>query len=66
MINYLFLEPKTEPFLDIEHPIYVTNNSVFVQWKFDSVNCSKLNGFFSSYFIELKVNLETKNISLEN
>lgn len=64
MINYLFLEPKTEPFFDIERPIYVTNNSVYVQWKFDPVNCSKLNGFFSNYFVELKVKLVMKNMSL--
>ncbi|XP_060854158.1 tenascin-like isoform X2 [Rhopalosiphum padi] len=46
--------PKTEPFLDPEHPIYITNNSIFVQWKVDSKNCSKLNGLLSQFYIELK------------
>ncbi|XP_001948568.2 uncharacterized protein LOC100163240 [Acyrthosiphon pisum] len=46
--------PITEPILDPDHPMYITNNSVFVQWKFDSENCSKLNGFFSQFYIELK------------
>ncbi|KAE9526207.1 hypothetical protein AGLY_013838 [Aphis glycines] len=46
--------PKTEPLLDPEHPIYITNNSIFVQWKVDSKNCSKLNGFLSQFYIELK------------
>lgn len=36
--------------------MYVTNYSVFVQWKIDPVNCSKLNGFVSMFYIELKVN----------
>lgn len=53
---YIFLlDPKTEPLLDPEHPIYITNNSIFVQWKVDSKNCSKLNGFLSQFYIELKV-----------
>ncbi|XP_060843558.1 uncharacterized protein LOC132923516 isoform X2 [Rhopalosiphum padi] len=46
--------PKTEPILDPEHPIYITNSSIFVQWKVDSKNCSKLNGFLSQFYIELK------------
>jgi len=35
--------------------MFITNNSVFVQWKFDPKNCSKLNGFLSQFYIELKV-----------
>ncbi|XP_060843561.1 uncharacterized protein LOC132923516 isoform X3 [Rhopalosiphum padi] len=46
--------PKTEPILDSEHPIYITNDSIFVQWKVDSENCSKLNGLLSQFYIELK------------
>eukprot|EP00102_Acyrthosiphon_pisum_P016610 XP_008187621.2 PREDICTED: uncharacterized protein LOC100570673 [Acyrthosiphon pisum] len=56
MINALTpaLNPKTEPILDPDHPMCITNNSIFVQWKFDSENCSKLNGFLSQFYIELK------------
>lgn len=46
--------PKTEPIFDLEHPMYVTNDSVFLQWKIDPINCSKLNGFLSTFYIELK------------
>ncbi|XP_029345336.1 uncharacterized protein LOC100160785 isoform X4 [Acyrthosiphon pisum] len=46
--------PKTEPILDPDHPMCITNNSIFVQWKFDPENCSKLNGFLSQFYIELK------------
>ncbi|XP_008188160.2 uncharacterized protein LOC100568743 [Acyrthosiphon pisum] len=46
--------PITEPVLDPDHPMYITNNSVFVQWKLSSENCSKLNGFLSQFYIELK------------
>ncbi|KAL4085361.1 hypothetical protein QTP88_027220 [Uroleucon formosanum] len=60
--------PKTEPILDSDHPMYITNSSIFVQWKFDPENCSKLNGFFSQFSIELKSKVddiiqirETKN-----
>jgi len=35
--------------------MYITNNSIFVQWKFDPENCSKLNGFLFQFYIELKV-----------
>lgn len=52
---YKNLEPNIAPDLDLENPMYITNNSVFVQWKFDSINCSKLNGLFLTYFVELKV-----------
>jgi len=53
--NILLLEPITEPVLDPNHPMCITNNSIFVQWKFDPENCSKLNGFLSQFYIELKV-----------
>eukprot|EP00102_Acyrthosiphon_pisum_P025257 XP_016662467.1 PREDICTED: uncharacterized protein LOC100570133 [Acyrthosiphon pisum] len=46
--------PKTEPILDATHPMCITNNSIFVQWKLDPENCSKLNGFLSQFYIELK------------
>ncbi|CAI6352820.1 unnamed protein product [Macrosiphum euphorbiae] len=46
--------PITEPILDPDHPMCITNNSIFVQWKFDPENCSKLNGFLSQFYIELK------------
>ncbi|KAL4084644.1 hypothetical protein QTP88_027571 [Uroleucon formosanum] len=46
--------PQTEPIFDLEYPMYVTNDSVFIQWKIDPVNCSKLNGFLSTFYIELK------------
>uniref|UniRef100_A0A2H8TRV2 Tyrosine-protein kinase receptor Tie-1 n=1 Tax=Melanaphis sacchari TaxID=742174 RepID=A0A2H8TRV2_9HEMI len=46
--------PKVEPVFDLEHPMYVTNSSIFIQWKIDHVNCSKLNGFLSTFYIELK------------
>jgi len=49
------LEPNIAPDLDLENPMVITSNSVFVQWKFDFVNCSKLNGLFSKFFVELKV-----------
>ncbi|XP_060850877.1 uncharacterized protein LOC132929506 isoform X2 [Rhopalosiphum padi] len=45
--------PKTEPVFDLEHPMYVTNSSVFIQWKVDPINCSRLNGFLSTFYIEL-------------
>jgi len=54
-IKFLNLEPTVAPTIDPENPLYITNSSVFVQWKFDFINCSKLNGFFSKYFVELKV-----------
>lgn len=47
-------KPTIAPVIDLENPLYITNSSVFVQWKFDFSNCSKLNGFFSKYFVELK------------
>ncbi|CAI6354595.1 unnamed protein product [Macrosiphum euphorbiae] len=46
--------PKTEPILDPDHPMCITNNSIFVQWKLNAENCSKLNGFLSQFYIELK------------
>ncbi|XP_016657825.1 uncharacterized protein LOC100161662 isoform X1 [Acyrthosiphon pisum] len=46
--------PMTKPVFDLQHPMNVTNSSVFVQWKVDPVNCSKLNGLLSTYYIELK------------
>ncbi|XP_060872815.1 uncharacterized protein LOC132946770 [Metopolophium dirhodum] len=46
--------PKTEPILDPDHPMCITNNSIFIQWKFDPENCSKLNGFLSQFYVELK------------
>ncbi|CAI6359203.1 unnamed protein product [Macrosiphum euphorbiae] len=46
--------PITEPILDPDHPMYITNNSIFVQWKLSPQNCSKLNGFLSQFYIELK------------
>lgn len=52
---YKNLEPNIAPDLDLENPMYITNSSIFVQWKFDSINCSKLNGLFLTYFVELKV-----------
>ncbi|XP_060872331.1 uncharacterized protein LOC132946371 [Metopolophium dirhodum] len=56
MINVLTpaSSPMTEPILDPDHPMCITNNSMFVQWKFDPKNCSKLNGFLSQFYIELK------------
>ncbi|XP_029345320.1 neural cell adhesion molecule L1 isoform X2 [Acyrthosiphon pisum] len=56
MINVLTptSSPITEPILDPDHPMYITYNSIFVQWKMDPENCSKLNGFFSQFYIELK------------
>ncbi|CAI6356794.1 unnamed protein product [Macrosiphum euphorbiae] len=68
-------KPTVAPTIDPENPLYITNSSVFVQWKFDFINCSKLNGFFSKYFVELKEksnnNLQVKetkqnNISFED
>ncbi|XP_025196649.1 uncharacterized protein LOC112595599 [Melanaphis sacchari] len=47
-------KPNIAPDLDLENPMYITYNSVFVRWKFDFINCSKLNGLFSTYFVELK------------
>ncbi|XP_050064102.1 uncharacterized protein LOC114127525 [Aphis gossypii] len=47
-------KPNIAPDLDLENPMYITNSSIFVQWKFDSINCSKLNGLFLTYFVELK------------
>ncbi|KAL5238474.1 hypothetical protein ACI65C_005884 [Semiaphis heraclei] len=47
-------KPNIAPVIDLEKPMYITNSSVFVQWKFDFINCSYLNGFFSKYFVELK------------
>lgn len=62
---YVFLlVPKTEPIIDHDRPIHITNNSVKVQWKVNPENCSKLNGFFSKFFIELKVNYYDKPIRL--
>lgn len=47
-------KPTIEPVFDLKHPINVTNSSVFIQWKVDSENCSRLNGFLSTFYIELK------------
>ncbi|XP_060872332.1 LOW QUALITY PROTEIN: uncharacterized protein LOC132946372 [Metopolophium dirhodum] len=56
MINVLTPDsiPMTEPILDPNHPMCITNNSIFIQWKFDPENCSKLNGLLSQFYIELK------------
>ncbi|XP_060847647.1 uncharacterized protein LOC132927184 [Rhopalosiphum padi] len=47
-------KPNVVPDLDLDNPMYVTNSSVFVQWKFNSTKCSRLNGLFSTYIVELK------------
>ncbi|XP_008186132.1 uncharacterized protein LOC100169299 [Acyrthosiphon pisum] len=56
MINVLTpaSSPISEPILDPDHPMCITYNSIFVQWKIDPENCSKLNGFLSQFYIELK------------
>ncbi|XP_025407449.1 uncharacterized protein LOC112681404, partial [Sipha flava] len=46
--------PETKPILDIDHPIYVSNNSVYVKCNVDQKECSKLNGFFSKFYFVLK------------
>lgn len=56
--------PTLEPVLEIELPKYITNNSVSINWEIDQTDCSKLNGYFLKYIIELKVNLYYLNILL--
>lgn len=60
---FVTIVPTTEPIFDLDHPIYITHHSVSLQWKFDYDNCSKLNGFFTKFTVELKVkflNYKTK------
>lgn len=58
MIELFILGPTIEPTFDSEHPIYVTNNSVNFQWKYNRNDCVQLNGFFSTFYIELKVKID--------
>jgi hypothetical protein len=58
------LGPETKPILDIDHPIYVSNNSVYVKCNVDQKECSKLNGFFSKFYFVLKVHFVNTIVKL--
>lgn len=57
-LNYLVIitEPSIEPTLDLDYPIYITNNSILIHWKIDPNRCKDMNGMFFKFAIELKVN----------
>lgn len=52
----VFSEPNIEPTLDVDYPLYITNNSISIHWKINPTICENINGIFLGFTIELKVN----------
>lgn len=53
------LDPKIEPKIsNLDEQVETTGNSIKVQWDDASINCTKFNGFYSNYYIELKVSIK--------
>jgi len=53
----IILEPNLTPVISENNSWYITNQSAYFNWKINSAECSKLNGFFRGYQIILKVDM---------